>query len=49
MNPNSFDSLAARRDAGTLTWSASLLMLFARAASAVAAQGIVAGSRPRTP
>jgi len=43
MNPNSYVSLAARRDAGTLTWSGPLLMLFARAAFAVAAQGIVAG------
>ncbi len=43
MNPNSQDALVRRRDAGTLTWAGPALMLFARAALAVAAQGLVAG------
>jgi len=42
MDPNSHDALAERRDAGRLTWRGPMLMLFARAACAVGAQGIVA-------
>jgi membrane protease YdiL (CAAX protease family) len=42
MDPNSFAALALRRDAGTLTWRGPALMLFARSACAVVAQGIVA-------
>jgi hypothetical protein len=40
--PNSRDALRRRRDAGTLTWRGPALMLFARSACAVAAQGLVA-------
>ena len=42
MDPNSHEALLQRRDAATLTWRGPALMLFARAACAVAAQGIVA-------
>jgi hypothetical protein len=42
MEPNSFESLIRRRDTATLTWRGPALMLFARAALAVAAQGVVA-------
>jgi membrane protease YdiL (CAAX protease family) len=42
MDPNSFAALALRRDAGTLTWRGPALMLFARSACAVVAQGVVA-------
>jgi hypothetical protein len=40
--PNSRDALIRRRDEGTLTWHGPALMLLARAAFAVVAQGIVA-------
>ena len=39
---NSRDALERRRDAATLTWRGPALMLFARAALAVGAQGVVA-------
>jgi uncharacterized protein len=42
MEPNSDRALLWRRDAGTLTWRGPAVMLFARAACAVAAQGLVA-------
>jgi uncharacterized protein len=42
MDPNSHDALLRRRDAATLTWRGPALMLFARAASAVGAQALVA-------
>ena len=42
MDPNSHEALVRRREAGTLTWRGPALMLFARAAFAVVAQGIVA-------
>jgi uncharacterized protein len=42
MDPNSYQALLRRRDAGTLTWRGPALMLFARAAIAVAAQGVMA-------
>jgi uncharacterized protein len=42
MEPNSYPALLSRRDAGTLTWRGPALMLFARAACAVAAQAVVA-------
>lgn len=42
MDPNSRVALRRREDAGTLTWRGPALMLFARAACAVAAQGLVA-------
>src|SRR5262245_4756675 len=42
MDPNSHDALVQRREAGTLTWRGPALMLFARAACAVAAQAVVA-------
>jgi membrane protease YdiL (CAAX protease family) len=42
MDPNSYEALLRRRDAGTLTWRGPALMLFARAACAVGAQGLVA-------
>jgi hypothetical protein len=42
MGPNSHDALLLRRDSGTLTWRGPALMLFARAACAVGAQGVVA-------
>jgi membrane protease YdiL (CAAX protease family) len=42
MEPNSYDALLRRRDAATLTWRGPALMLFARAAFAVAAQALVA-------
>ena len=41
-DPNSRGALLRRREAGTLTWRGPALMLFARAALAVVAQGIVA-------
>ena len=41
-DPNSHDALLQRRDAATLTWRGPALMLFARAASAVGAQALVA-------
>jgi membrane protease YdiL (CAAX protease family) len=40
--PNSFEALTRRRDAGSLTWRGPALVLFARAAFAVVAQGIFA-------
>jgi hypothetical protein len=40
--PNSQVALAGRKAAGTLTWSAPALMLFARSILAIAAQGLVA-------
>jgi anti-sigma factor RsiW len=43
MDPNSNEALRRRLHAGTLTCGAPTLMLFARAAFAVAAQGLVAG------
>jgi len=43
MQPNSHEAIRQRRDAATLTWRGPALMLFARSACAVAAQGIVAG------
>jgi uncharacterized protein len=42
MDPNSHGALLRREDAGTLTWRGPALMLFARAACAVGAQGLVA-------
>jgi membrane protease YdiL (CAAX protease family) len=42
MDPNSHEALLQRRDAGTLTWRGPALMLFARAAFAVVAQGVFA-------
>ena len=39
---NSREALLRRREAGTLTWRGPALMLFARAACAVGAQGVVA-------
>jgi membrane protease YdiL (CAAX protease family) len=42
MDPNSNEALLRRRDAGTLPWRGPALMLFARAALAVAAQGVFA-------
>ena len=42
MDPNSHAALLRRKDAGTLTWRGPALMLFARAACAVGAQGLVA-------
>jgi hypothetical protein len=43
MDPNSNEALRRRLNAGTLTWRAPTVMLFARAALAVGAQGLVAG------
>jgi len=43
MDPDSQRALVQRRDAGTLTWRGPALMLFARAALAVAAQAVFAG------
>jgi uncharacterized protein len=43
MEPNSQEALTQRRDAGTLKWSGPAIVLFARAAFAVAAQALVAG------
>ena len=40
--PNSRAAILERRAAGVLTWSGPILMLFARSAFAVAAQGLVA-------
>jgi hypothetical protein len=42
MDPNSHEALLQRREAATLTWRGPVLMLFARAACAVGAQGFVA-------
>jgi hypothetical protein len=42
MGTNDHDALLRRRDAGTLTWRGPALMLFARAACALAAQALVA-------
>ena len=42
MDPNSYEALRRRRDAGTLTWHGPALMLFARAACAVGAQALAA-------
>ena len=42
MDPNSREALLWRREAATLTWRGPALMLFARAAFAVGAQGVVA-------
>jgi membrane protease YdiL (CAAX protease family) len=42
MDPNSYEALLRRRDAGTLTWRGPALMLFARAGCAVGAQALVA-------
>jgi uncharacterized protein len=42
MDPNSYDVLLRRRERRTLTWRGPALMLFARGAFAVAAQGLVA-------
>ena len=42
MERNSYAALVRRREAGTLIWRGPALMLFARAAFAVAAQGVVA-------
>ncbi len=42
MDPNSHEALLRRRQAGTLTWRAPALMLFARAALGVGAQAVVA-------
>ncbi|MBX6331878.1 MAG: hypothetical protein IRY91_08525 [Gemmatimonadaceae bacterium] len=42
MNPNSHDALLQRREAGTLTWHAPALMLFARSVLAVGAQAVIA-------
>jgi membrane protease YdiL (CAAX protease family) len=41
MDPNGYEALCARRNAGTLTWRGPALMLFARSAFAVAAQALV--------
>ncbi|HSV18826.1 MAG TPA: CPBP family glutamic-type intramembrane protease [Casimicrobiaceae bacterium] len=43
MDPNSRAALLQRREAASLTWRGPALMLLARAACAVAAQGVVAG------
>jgi hypothetical protein len=42
MDANAYDALVRRREAGVLTWGGPALMLFARAACAVAVQGFVA-------
>ena len=42
MEPNSYEALLHRRDAGILTWRGPALMLFARTAFAVGAQALVA-------
>lgn len=42
MDANGYEVLLRRRDAGALTWRGPVLMLFARSACAVAAQGLVA-------
>jgi hypothetical protein len=42
MDPNSFEALARRRDAAMLSWRGPALMLFARSALAVGAQGVFA-------
>ena len=42
MDPNGREALLRRLEAGTLTWRAPALMLFARASLAVVAQGLVA-------
>jgi membrane protease YdiL (CAAX protease family) len=42
MDPNSREALLRRRDSGALTWRGPALMLFARAALGVVAQGVVA-------
>jgi membrane protease YdiL (CAAX protease family) len=42
MDTNSHEALVRQRDAGTLTWRGPALMLFARAAFAVVAQGVFA-------
>jgi hypothetical protein len=42
MDPNSREALLQRLDAETLTWRGPALMLFARSACAVGAQGFVA-------
>jgi membrane protease YdiL (CAAX protease family) len=42
MDPNSCEALVQRREAATLTWRGPALMLFARSACAVGAQGVVA-------
>lgn len=42
IDPNSQEAIVRRRDAGTLTWRAPALMLFARTAFAVVAQAVVA-------
>lgn len=42
MDPNSRESLLRRSETGTLTWRGPVLMLFARTALAVGAQGVVA-------
>ena len=42
MDTNSREALLRRRDAGALTWRGPALMLFARAALGVVAQGVVA-------
>jgi hypothetical protein len=44
MDPNSYEALHRRLDASTLTWRGPALMLFARAACAVGAQGLVAAT-----
>jgi membrane protease YdiL (CAAX protease family) len=43
MDPNSRAALVRKREEATLTWRGPALMLFARTACAVAAQGVVAG------
>jgi uncharacterized protein len=43
VDPNSYEALVRRRDAGTLTWRGPALMLFARTAFAIGAQAVVAG------
>lgn len=42
MDPNDRESLRRRRETGSLTWRGPAMMLFARAAFAVAAQAVVA-------
>ncbi len=42
MDPNSYEALRRRSDAGTLTWRGPALMLFTRIACAVGAQALVA-------
>jgi hypothetical protein len=42
MSTNDDEALRRRLDAGTLTWAGPVLMLFARAVWAVAAQALVA-------